>query len=156
MRKRVTCAKGDKVTIPTVAKNSGNSASVIASISIEGVQSVTVVDNDEEGNINGLTFINDILVLCEPYSAERSVIVMDDAAVHMKHQIIAACAAVNVLILFLPSYSFDFNPIELLFNIGKDIQNCIFFNIGIIYRGDTVAPRYPRIVKLANCLEPVC
>lgn len=45
--------------------------------------------------------------------------VMDNAAVHMKHQIVAACAAVGVLILFLPPYSFDFNPIELLFNIGK-------------------------------------
>ena len=123
VRKRVSCVKGDKITIPTVAKNSGNAASVIASISIEGVQSVTVVDSDEEGNINGMifldAFINDILVLCEPYPAERSVVVMDNAAVHMKHQIIAACAAVGVLILFLPPYSFDFNPIELLFNLGK-------------------------------------
>lgn len=123
VRRRVSCAKGGKITIPTVMKNSGNAASVIASISIEGVQSVTVVDADEDGNVNGMIFLdafmNDILVHCEPYPAERSVVVMNNAAVHMKHQIVAACAAVGVLVLFLPPYSFDFNPIELLSNIGK-------------------------------------
>ena len=120
VRRRVTCSKGDKITIPSVAKISGNAASIIVSISIEGVQSVTVLDNDIDGNIDGMMFLeafnNDILSV---FPGERSVIVMDNATIHMKHLINAVCAEAGVLILYLPPYSFDFNPIELLFNIAK-------------------------------------
>ena len=149
VRRRVTCMKGDKISIPAVAKNSGNAASVIASISIEGVQSVTVVDNDADGNIDGMifleSFINDILVLCEPFPGERSVVIMDNAAIHMKYQLNAACAAAGVLILYLPPYSFDFNPIELLFNIAK-------VNLQRRY-GGSLLPAHLKIGDLfRNCL----
>lgn len=149
VRRRVTCSKGDKITIPSVAKNSGNAASIIASISIEGVQSVTVVDNDIDGNIDGMMFLesfkNDILSVCEPFPGERSVIVMDNAAIHMKHLINAACAEVGVLILYLPPYSFDFNPIELLFNIAK-------VNLQRRY-GGSLLPAHLKIGDLfRNCL----
>ena len=63
--RRVNCVKGDKVTIPVIHRNSGNAACVIASMSIEGAQTVTVVDTNEEGNVDGMKFldifINDIL-----------------------------------------------------------------------------------------------
>jgi hypothetical protein len=37
----------------------------------------------------------------------------------MKLVEIAACTEVDVLVIFLPAYSFDYNPIELVFNVGK-------------------------------------
>ena len=44
---------------------------------------------------------------------------MDNASVHRKLEIIALCAQFNVLVLFLPPYSYDFNPIEKAFHIAK-------------------------------------
>lgn len=122
-RPRVFAVKGDKVQIPVVHARSGNAASIIASLSIEGVQSVTVVDINEEGNIDGErfleAFIDDTLSVCKPFPGKRSIIVMDNAQVHLKLLIDAECLQRDVLILYLPPYSFDFNKIELCFNAAK-------------------------------------
>lgn len=122
-RPRVHAVKGDHVQIPVVHTRSGNAASIIASLSIEGIQSVTTVDVNEEGNINGerflQAFIDDILPRCEAFPGKRSVIVMDNAQVHLKLLIDAECLQRDILILYLPPYSFDFNPIELCFNAAK-------------------------------------
>jgi transposase len=122
-RPRVFAVCGDHVQIPVVHTRSGNAASIIASLSIEGVQSVTVVDVNEEGNIDGErfldAFIDDILSICEPFPGKRSVIVMDNAQIHLKLLIDAECLQRNIIILYLPPYSFDFNPIELCFNAAK-------------------------------------
>lgn len=37
----------------------------------------------------------------------------------MKYLIDAECAAHGVIVLYLPPYSFDLNPIELAFNVAK-------------------------------------
>ena len=107
--------------IPSRASNSGLSASIIASISIEGIQSCTAIDIAREGNVDGELFLQvlkrDILPICEPWPGRRSV--LDNAAVHMKNLIDAECAAKGVIALYLPPYSFDYNPIELAFNIAK-------------------------------------
>ena len=90
---------------------------------MEGVQSVSLVDVNEEGSVHGERFLQafqeDILVTCEPYPGNRSIVVMDNAQVHMKIMIIAACTAVGVLVIFLPTYPFNYNPIKLVFNVAK-------------------------------------
>ena len=122
-RTRVWRVKGDKVAVPVYHTNAGDSTCVIASLSLEGVQSVTAIDVNDEGNVNGERFLQafeeDILVNCEPYPGNRSVIVMDNAQVHMKLLISAACQHRGVLVIYLPAYSFDYNPIELVFNVAK-------------------------------------
>lgn len=119
-RKKAWRPKGDKVSLPVFHSRSGNAASLIASMTIRGVQSVTVIDVVEEGNVDGERFIraliDDILVFCEPYPGNCSVIVMDNAQVHMKLLITAACQERGVIVIYLPPYSFDYNPIELVFN----------------------------------------
>jgi hypothetical protein len=76
------------VQIPAGYTRSGNAASIIASLSIEGIQSVTTVDVNEEGNIDGERFlqayIEDILPRCEAFPGKRSVIVMNNAQIHLK------------------------------------------------------------------------
>ena len=44
---------------------------------------------------------------------------MDNAQVHLKLLIDAECLQRDILILYLPPYSFNFNPIELCFNAAK-------------------------------------
>ena len=67
--------------IPVVHTRSGNAASIIAPLSIEGIQSVTTVDINEEGNVDGVrflqAFIEDILPRSEEFPGKRSVVVMD-------------------------------------------------------------------------------
>jgi DDE superfamily endonuclease len=122
-RLRVHAVTGDRVQIPVAHTRSGNAASIIASLSIEGIQSVTAVDVNEEGNIDGVrflqAFIDDILPTCEAFPGKRSIIVMDNAQVHLKLLIDAECLQRDILILYLPPYSFDYNPIELCFNAAK-------------------------------------
>jgi hypothetical protein len=65
------------------------------------------VDINEEGNVDGERFLQafreDILVTCEPYPGNRSVVIMDNAQVHMKLMVIAECTEVGVLVIFLPA-----------------------------------------------------
>ena len=69
--------------IPVVHTRRGNTASIIASLSTEGIQSLTTVDVNEEGNIDGerflQAFIDDILPSCEAFPGKRSVFVMNNA-----------------------------------------------------------------------------
>ena len=122
-RTRVHCVKGQKIQIPSRVTNIGLSASIIASISIEGIESCTGIDIARDGNVTGELFLEifmrDILPICQPWPGKRSVVVLDNAAVHMKNLIEAECAAKGVIVIFLPPYSFDYNPIELAFNIAK-------------------------------------
>lgn len=119
-RRKAWRPRGDKVSIPVIHSRKGNAASLIASLTLEGIVSVTVIDVVEEGNVDGERFIealvNDILVHCEPYPGKRSVIVMDNAQVHMKLLITAVCQERGRIVIYLPTYSFDYNPIELVFN----------------------------------------
>lgn len=122
-RSRVHCVRGEHVQMPLRATNLGLSASVIASISIEGIQSSVGVDIARDGNVNAEMFLEifkrDILPICQAWPGKRSVVILDNAAIHMKYLIDAECAAKGVIALYLPPYSFDFNPIELVFNIAK-------------------------------------
>ena len=84
---------------------------------------MTTVHVNEEGKTVGERFlqgfIGDILPRCNAFPGRRSVIVMDNAKVHLKLLIDAECLQRYVLFLYLPPYSFDFNPIELCFNAAK-------------------------------------
>jgi transposase len=114
-RNNVHCVAGDSIEIPVQVRNQGNSASIIASMSIEGIQSVTAIDIAADGTINAdIAFEYDFLTTCQPWPGKRSIVVLDNAAVHMKHCIDALCFAKGVIAIYLPPYSFDYNPIELV------------------------------------------
>ena len=88
--------------------------SVLPAYTIEGyITSATFM-----GSLTGAMFesfiIDQLLPLCNPFPAPRSVIIMDNASVHHEAQdrIIEACRRRNVWIRWLPPYSPDFNPIE--------------------------------------------
>jgi transposase len=53
------------------------------------------------------------------YPAVRSVLILDNASVHLKPDIMHECQLVGVVCLFLPPYSYDLNPIELAFHNAK-------------------------------------
>lgn len=101
-------------------ENSGGNGGVsaIAALALDGVMSVSTADI-----VDGDVFIdvlkNDILPKMNAYPSPRSVLVLDNASVHMKPAIIHACQLLGVVCLFLPPYSYDLNPIEKVFHLAK-------------------------------------
>jgi DDE superfamily endonuclease len=53
-----------------------------------------------------------VLPNCNPFPAEKSVIVMDNASFHHSERIRQMCEEAGIKLIYLPPYSPDFNPIE--------------------------------------------
>lgn len=69
-----------------------------------------------DGAINGELFrryVEDILI---PALHPGQIVIMDNLSVHKHASIRTAITAVGCRLLFLPSYSPDFNPIEMAFS----------------------------------------
>lgn len=62
---------------------------------------------------------NVALPAMNPYPLPFSVLVMDNAPIHKEEMIWALCTAKGVVLLMLPPYSPDFNPIENSFGLLK-------------------------------------
>jgi hypothetical protein len=87
-------------------------------MSINGTNSVNILDiNNADSFMNALEF--NILPTMNPFPGPKSVLVVDNAAVHNRVPMYIMCARFGVILIFLSVYSFDFNPIELLFNVTK-------------------------------------
>lgn len=87
-------------------------------MSINGTNSVDIIDiNDADSFLFALEFI--ILPTMNHFPGPKSVLVVDNAAVHNRVRMYILCARFGVILIFLSVYSFDFNPIELLFNVTK-------------------------------------
>jgi transposase len=54
-----------------------------------------------------------------PYPNRNSVLVLDNARVHHWGRIQEICEANQILLIYLPPYSPDFNPIEKVFSVLK-------------------------------------
>jgi len=60
-----------------------------------------------------------VLPNCSPYPGKISVIIMDNASIRKNPRIRKICDNAGVLLVFLPPYSPDFNPIQSTF---KDLK----------------------------------
>jgi hypothetical protein len=60
-----------------------------------------------------------VLPLCNPWPGPRSVLVMDNASIHVHHELVEAARKVGVQVEYLPPYSPDLNPIEASFHSYK-------------------------------------
>jgi transposase len=54
-----------------------------------------------------------------PFPGRNSVLVLDNASVHHNGQVAEICIAAHVLLIHLPTYSPDLNPIEKVFAVIK-------------------------------------
>ena len=64
-------------------------------------------------------FVRTLLPHTNPYPGSNSVIIIDNGRVHSKPKLQKYCDAAGVLILFLPPYSPDWNPIEIVWACMK-------------------------------------
>ncbi|GBB88762.1 hypothetical protein RclHR1_15360004 [Rhizophagus clarus] len=63
--------------------------------------------------------LNQVLPIINPYLNDNSVIIMDNARIHYDEELIALLRGLGCHVVFLPSYSPDYNPIEMVFSTIK-------------------------------------
>lgn len=96
-----------------VPKNRGENSSLIAALSLdEGISAAMTL----EGAVDGIAFriyVQEVLV---PKLRPGQIVVLDNLQVHKNQAVREAIEAQGCELLFLPSYSPDFNPIEQAFS----------------------------------------
>ena len=101
------------------SRSRGSSYSLLPAYGSEGYVCYTI----KEGFFNREHFLHfidtQLLPLMRPWPNEKSVIVMDNASIHVSEEVYALTDPRGVKVLFLPPYSPQYNPIELTFSVLK-------------------------------------
>ena len=90
-------------------------------MSTEGVKDVFITDGSVDGNVFLYFVRKQLLPIIKPFDGynSKSVVVMDNAAIHHVDSVVACINSVGALVRFLPPYSPDKNPIESVFSEVK-------------------------------------
>ncbi len=99
----------------TAPRNYRENLTLIASLSLTGIDAAMLLDGAADG-VSFQIYIERILV---PTLRPRQLVILDNLSVHRQPPIRAAIEAAGCRVLFLPSYSPDFNPIEMAFSKVK-------------------------------------
>lgn len=117
-RKRGWSPLGIKASVRQPLKRSERH-SILPAYCIDGILAHSI----HQGGIDGDTlvwFLRELLLpLCNPYPGPKSVIILDNCGTHKTADVKRLCAAAGVVLLYLPPYSPDFNPIEKFFSVIK-------------------------------------
>ena len=97
----------------------GKRVSVVGAYSLDGLIAVDYTEGTYDQVVFQDFFRTLVLPLLRPYPQKNSVVVIDNARIHSRHWLIAACASVGAVVLFLSRYSPDLNPIEQLWAMLK-------------------------------------
>jgi transposase len=93
--------------------------SVLPALSVDGYLSYIIYQGSITAEIFELYVEQQVLPHCTPYPGPRSIIILDNAAIHKSARLSNLCEEHGVLLIFLPPYSPDYNPIEATF---KDLK----------------------------------
>jgi len=95
----------------------------LCAMNTSGMLCVRVVNTRADGTVDRVAvenwLVEDLLPRMNAYPAPNSVLIMDGASVHNGDAIEALCQQRGILVLYLPAYSPDYNPIELVFSAVK-------------------------------------
>lgn len=105
------CQRGERL-IAKVPHGHWKTTTFVASLRSDGLTAPMVVD----GAINGATFLAYVRQQLVPTLRPGNIVVMDNLSAHKVSGVREAIEAVGAELVYLPPYSPDFNPIELLFS----------------------------------------
>lgn len=108
-------ALGGRRTTEAVPRNYGQSTSMIATLGLEGVQAPMLI----EGSVDTLVFNAYCEQVLQPTLRAGDVIVLDNLGAHRASRIEEIAAHCGARVLWLPPYSPDFSPIELMWSKVK-------------------------------------
>jgi transposase len=93
----------------------GDNITLIGALTVGGLRTMMTVNGGTTGDVF-LAFVRQLLV---PALRPGDIVVMDNLSAHKVAGVREAIEAVGALVLYLPPYSFDFNPIELAWSKVK-------------------------------------
>ena len=93
----------------------GQKQTVIGAISVNGIVSMKMI----QGSMKGEDFLTFIKVELAPKLLPEHRIIMDNLNCHKVEGVERVITAMGAKILYLPTYSPDFNPIEMLWSVLK-------------------------------------
>jgi transposase len=109
-RSRGRARRGHRV-VDRVPRNHGHNVTCLTAISPTGLHAPCVF----EGAVDGPLFLQWMQEWLLPGLSRGTTIVLDNLNVHRSPAVREAVEAAGCFLLFLPAYSPDFNPIELVF-----------------------------------------
>ena len=112
MTRRYARALEGELACDIVARNYGEILTLVSAINLSGIQTQMAFD----GAMNKITFITFIKEVLVPTLRSGQVIIMDRLTSHRSSEVKALIECAGCSLVFLPSYSPDFNPIELMFS----------------------------------------
>ena len=89
-------------------------------MSTKGIEMVSMHDEIIDGEVYLKVLEEKILPLMNRFPGEKSVLFNDNAPVHNKAAIMTLCQEYGVIAVFFEPYSYDYNPIELVFHSAKE------------------------------------
>ena len=95
-----------------IPRNRGENVTVIASMSIGGIEAVMTVDGGTTTEVF-LAFIEQVLA---PTLSPGDIVVLDNVGAHRAKQVREALEKLDIRLRYLPPYSPDLNPIEMCFS----------------------------------------
>jgi hypothetical protein len=101
------------------SQGGGGGTSSIAAMSIRGIQAVRSFSSVDADAF--MEFLEEDVLghVTNRFPLPKSVLLLDNATVHEKRRIRDACDQHGVIAVFLPPYSYDFQPIEKAFHMAK-------------------------------------
>jgi transposase len=97
----------------------GKRVSVLAAVSVEGFFGWHMTEGTFDRKAFHKAMIEKIIPSLNPYPLPRSLVVLDNAKIHMYKELIDAVNAIGAQVIFLPPYCPHLNPIEFCFSLLK-------------------------------------
>jgi len=108
-------AIGGQRTTEAVPRNYGASTSMIATMGVAGVEAAMMI----EGSVDTVVFNEYCQKVLRPTLKAGDVIVLDNLGAHRASRIEAIAGECDARVVWLPPYSPDFSPIELMWSKVK-------------------------------------
>ncbi|OAV88267.1 hypothetical protein PTTG_29089 [Puccinia triticina 1-1 BBBD Race 1] len=103
----------------TIIDSNSTCFTLLPAIGFNGILAVTVTDDNVKGSNFGHFLKYSLLLQMNRYPDNNSVLVLDNAKVHIGEQVHWLCENAGVKIVFLPTYTPELNPIEFCFSQVK-------------------------------------
>jgi hypothetical protein len=112
--------RGSRIQIPTNWSRSARGYSALGVMTINGMIDCAIT---HVSGVDRELFIEDlkyhVLPHLSAYPGPNSVLILDNASIHHSEDVMNLIESVGARIVFLPTYSYDLNPIELAFSKVK-------------------------------------
>jgi transposase len=110
------CPRGERL-VDSAPAGLWQTSTLVAAIGLDGVVAPMVVD----GPLNGESFAQYVESSLAPELDPGAIVVMDNLPVHKSKRVADAIAAAGCILVFLPPYSPDYNPIENMWSKVKTL-----------------------------------